>query len=688
MAALRWLGRLCLRGVRSRFRLHVIGVVLLTLLVRPEYLVRRARDNARECLAETRSARGPVLKNCAPIVRQFDIPTDYRYTRHDATYRAEELLARVAMDRYLDAAVGAPDPSRLAEMVPGMKRAQEMMENGSRRATLEELGRLTPSPHLGKLASSIGDRQALIRNYDYFGLWYTKRDVIDAAILEADFEEIEPIARYYAEWDPKEADQRTQLGALLCILSPEDGYRLLSDLPDQRAAKRYANIQRDYGEVLAVLHACAWKVGEVEPQVPSETHAGVADRAEVRLLTSLRKSAPGPERARRIKAAVEVLRGEAAGPGLDKASPNARAMILAAVLAASAEPFTTPDLLKMATPNTDGGESLLGPHALTLSRILTGPLGLHPVVPARELSLAARTVEARADDSSGETKSALERAAGGLHHLAAIELANAGDASAVGHAERGAKLLSLPDRQAALSIASTAYVAGDPDHALKVIEQAPSEGQQDLRAVTVGLSSLEAVLRARVGQAAKAAEVARRLPGEARVAAHPELALEARWLGLALARELGQRDGAPKLSSTGQADRLARYGERGEAAIAANLSAWASALEADGPQRRAFRFALLDARGDMPPVGLGYLLAAQQLLDAGTDGAATEVWLDAATTIDSRRMRFRTYAWLRMEAAKIRGDAEASGLWAERLSVLRALANTDVDLEATRFLRF
>ena len=80
--------------------------------------------------------------------------------------------------------------------------------------------------------------------------------------------------------------------------------------------------------------------------------------------------------------------------------------------------------------------------------------------------------------------------------------------------------------------------------------------------------------------------------------------------------------------------------------------------------------------------------AAELLLDETTEGAGAEVWLDALTAIDSRRLRLRSYAWLRMEAARFRGDGFHEHLWAERLSVLRAVASEEADLEATRFLRF
>ncbi len=114
---------------------------------------------------------------------------------------------------------------------------------------------------------------------------------------------------------------------------------------------------------------------------------------------------------------------------------------------------------------------------------------------------------------------------------------------------------------------------------------------------------------------------------------------------------------------------------------------WANALDGGSAERRAFRFALLDRRGDLAATGIGELYAAEQLLDETTDGPGAEVWLDALTAIDGRRLRLRSYAWLRMEAARFRGDGYHEHLWGERLAVLRAVANEEADLEATRFLR-
>jgi hypothetical protein len=663
-------------------------LVLLAWFVRPEYLVRRARDNARVCLAQTRAPRGPTLPSCAMIVREFDLPTDYRYTRHDATYRAEELLARVAMDRYLDGAVGDPSPERLYDGSLHVKRLQGVLETGSRRISLEELGPTVPSPHLGKMASALGDRATLLERQDDFKLWYLKRDVVEAALLEADFDAVRDAALHYQDVNPTEADLRTTLGAALCITSPDEGFELLATIPAQRAEKRYANIQRNYGEMFAVLEACAWKVGASEPQLPKDGSAGEADAAEVRMLAKLRKSAPGPDRRRRVSAASELLHGDSAGQKLDPKARYARGMLLSAVLALSEETYDPAALVKLAAIPADGGEGPIGPRELSLSTILDVPPGLHPIVQVGWIEAAAKKYEDAIDsDSKGANKSALVATAGGLHMLAALELANAGDpVGAVTHATEGARLQNLPPRTAALSIASAAYVAGDGGKALSLIAPRPPADPKDAPDLELGLLTLETTLRARDGQP-QARELGAKLGGLAAGAKNAELALAARWLAVALARDSVPREGA-NLTWTGQADTLGRYRERGERAVAALLATWANALDAGSAERRAFRFALLDRRGDLPATGLGQLYAAQLLLDETTEGPGAEIWLDALTAIDARRLRLRSYAWLRMEAARFRGDGFHEHLWGERLAVLRAVASEEADLEATRFLRF
>jgi hypothetical protein len=63
-----------------------------------------------------------------------------------------------------------------------------------------------------------------------------------------------------------------------------------------------------------------------------------------------------------------------------------------------------------------------------------------------------------------------------------------------------------------------------------------------------------------------------------------------------------------------------------------------------------------------------------------------ELWLDALTTTDARRLPLRTYAWLRAEAARMRGDQTSGATWAKRRRDLIAVATDPTRAEIARFL--
>lgn len=667
--------------------------VSLAIFVAPEIAVRRARAKATRCLEQARGPRGPVLPECGTIVRDFDYPTDFSYTRHDATYRAEELISRIAMNRYIDAAVGDPNPERLAFGADATRSAQELVEAGSRRISFEELGSSSGAPHLGKLASWLGDRRALTASPEYFGLWYIRRDVMEASFVDADFEQVDDIARRYAAWDPSDADLVTTLGAALCITAPPEGYDLLEKLPARRAEKRYENLQRNYGELFAALTACANKAGTTAPILPEEGNAGVADMATVRRLVDLRLALPGKDRAARVRRAIDALSASGNDP-LDTDQPFARAMLLAAVVTLSDQPIEPAVLADLATPRVSDGEGPLAPPAVTLRAILVRPQGLYPVVPASWLDDAARILAEASRTAPAPNRETLERAAGALFIHAAIEHAGDGHVdAAMESAASGARWSHASEAVEALSIATAAWVAGDATRALAALDRHSSkpEGKSEVD-VDLALSALEALVAGSAGDRARAERVASTLVEEAKATESVDLAAHARWTAVALAPASvvadGAGSGAVATMWTGLGDPVARHRDRAGPAIEATQLAWARALGQGGNERRAFRYQLLDKRGDLPGLALPALIAGGALLDPGTSSDGVEIWLDTLTALDSRRMRLRSYAWMRMEAAKIRGDVYATDLWAERLAVLREVSSDEDNLELARFLRF
>ncbi len=665
------------------------AAIAFGMFIRPEVLVRMARHHAQECLAKARAPRGRELPDCMPLIEEFIYPASVPYTMHDATYRGEELYARVAVNEYIDAAVGDPNPEKLAAGAEKVRDMQQMMEDGSRRISLEELGPAIMSPHRGKLASSLGDRTTLLNHSDDLDHWHLKRDALEAALIEADFEELDALAKRYAAAELDNADFKTMVGASLCIASPEQGLEILGPIPDQRAEKRYANIQRDFGEVHATLVACGAKIGFEPGRAPSGP-GGSADVQETRLVVALRTSTRGPHRDYLVSDAIERLQRES-GFAAESHAPFARAMALAAILELSNEPLAPKLLGDIATPRADAGELKLAPTGLSLRELLDMPVGLSPIVPATWLRSGGQTLLAAAEKSKDDPDlvRVLDRAAGGLFTLAAREFALNGDVeAAVATAERGARLNKLTTHATALSVASAAYVAGSPKIAWDLIASVPANSSSTEKpSIMLAFDTLRVLVAASLGDDDEAVvRFVSDLAARPLLPESPEVSLDARWVVVAFAPKKVDADSVPVW--TGQAENLERYRERGEKAVSAALASWSAALVRPPEERRAFRYALLDRRGDMPAQALAYMVAGAKLLDEPATSDAAEIWLDALTAIDARRLRIRSYVWMRLEAARIRKDAYYTALWTERLAVLREVAREDENLEITRFLRF
>jgi hypothetical protein len=652
----------------------------------PEVAVRLATRRARVCLAQAEAARGPELPDCRPILRDLAWPATINATEHDATYRIEELRGRVAMNRYVDAQVGHPDPVARAERALLVKDAQEMMDAGSRRVSLEELGPAVVAPHMGKLAALFGDRLTLVEHFEYYGLWHTRKDALEAAIVLADWDEVDRIAHQLAEWHVREADLRSATGAALCITNPSEGLAVLSAIPGVRAEKRYANIQRDYGEVFAAARACAAKAMLPPPDKPTTYNAGVLDALAQNALTELRLSATSGD--------VEEALGDAKAllAGSEPLPPRGRALLLAAVLALEPRAPSMEDLIAWSAVGT--GEPALAPALVRVGALLSEGPGLTPVAPTEWLERASLGLEVRAEkEPDGGRKQRLRQLAGELAIQAGIDHARAGLVrQAEAATSRAASLLGSSATGRALSVASAVYVAGDPKRALELLEAAPIATERDPR-VEQAARALQVLLLARSGALPRAAELAAGLTLPDQTGAVDELAVEGAWVRLAFAPETARGVstvfGGPQGQARwqGMADSERRYLTIGAPFVRAQIASFAEALASGAEERRAHRYRLLATRGDMLALGIPLMVATDRLLGAEYDGPAHEVWLDALTTIDSRRVRIRSYAFMRMEAAAIRGDAENEALWRERLAVTRRVANAPEDFEVARLLR-
>ena len=651
----------------------------------PELMLRKATRDARTCVAAVTAPRGPELPDCAPGVEAFAWPASINYTEHDATYRAEELRGRIAMDRYIDAAVGHPNADALATRALDVKSAQEMMDGGSRRVSLEELGPAVVAPHMGKLASLYGDRMTLIDHFEYYGLWHTRRDALEAAVLEADFDEVDRIAHQLGEWNVREADLRSATGAALCITAPSEGHALLATMPVTRSEKRYANIQRDYGEIFAALKACAAKAGQDPPERPSSYNAGLLDAVAQNALTELRLAEGDGKLAEPLADAGRLL------SSAEELPPRARPLLIAAVLALSDKLPSVDDLLSFTEPIAN--EPPLSPVILRVGALLAEGPSLNAVAPVRWLDEASARLEPIVQrEAAGARRAKLDKLLGALLLQAGADHARNGSSTlAKDRASRACSFLASSTKACALSVASALYVSGDATSALATLSDAASSDEGDAR-IEMAFQTLRALLLQRAGKHAEAASTAERLTQPKARGEIDELALEAAWTRLALAPGslLGIGSfGSPDGDATwqGAADTSKRYLTMGAPFVRSQLAAWARALESDDRARRAFRYEALSLRGDMLILGVSLMFAADRLLGEGYDGEAHEVWLDAFTTIDSRRVRLRSYAFMRAEAAFLRGDSENGERWFERLRVLRGVAKNPQDLEVTRLLR-
>lgn len=351
-SALRRMGSFVWRRPGTTFLalVAVVGAVpLVSRVLLPTVRMHLAWTDSSACVAKFEQPRGRVLPSCASFIHDYEHLADYALTHHDATYRAEELWARIMMASYLNATVGAPDPAERARTSKYVDDAQGVLEKGSQRISLDELGSAVMSPNRAKFAYATGDRETLVGSWEAWTLWSSRLQAVQAALVDADLQKALTIAGGYRDLEPREADLRTTVGSVLCLgPSPEEGVDFLERVPTDRYDKRYASIQRNYGEVLGVLKACAVRAHRAPPPLPPLGSAGVADMTEARLVESIRLAHDPDTLGDALDRAVVALQSEEGVE--DKSSEWARAYLLAAVVARDAE---AP--LKPPTPTKSGG---------------------------------------------------------------------------------------------------------------------------------------------------------------------------------------------------------------------------------------------------------------------------------------------------------------------------------------------
>ncbi|WP_437299585.1 hypothetical protein [Sorangium sp. So ce426] len=708
-------------------------------LLGPVAAIRVGTRTAAACLASIEAPRGPALPDCRPEIRWFALPSRLPWTYRAASALAEELGVRAAVADYTDAAVGRPDGAALAGATEAVATAQATVAAGTGRVTFDELGPARGAPSLGREAARLGDRRTLLSQPDRWTDWHVRVHTLRAALTEGDPQRALAIAKGYAAMEPRDEDLRTTTGAILCLGADAEakrGIELLTLNQDDRASRRYAGMARNWGEVRAVLVACAARAGVEPPPMPEAPEAGVADAVEARLaqrarLAAARKDAV--EATRRATRAIRDLLGTSAA--LD---PEARGDLLAVVLAED-EALDAAEAAALARPEPepeedDGGEPAAGEAGLdgaparveprAATALPAGSLRALDWLPERGLArpaiagslrarAAARAAElAAAPQLSPSQADALRAAAGALALRAARELALEGDAPrAVDALDRLGPLAPelAPEAARALARSSVWALVGERDRALDLVERVDLAAAPPALRAAVLLQRAELLAsRGRRRDAARAAVLADEEAAAARAVdpageamlARAELALldaRSRWTRLSLALPPGDsplRQGSPPAQLpadhaaawpwVGFASLDAPWARDGQPALSRALSTWSAARDAPPPARRALRYAALRRRGDAPPALVPYAALSAQLLGDGEGDP--EVWLDAFLALDASRFSLRRYAFARAEAARWRGDEGSAAAWQRRYDALRAVASDPDRAEIARYL--
>jgi hypothetical protein len=691
--------------LRRRHLWRWVGLALLgaaaVAALAPGVMVSAGTRRARACFDAVQAPRGAALPDCGAEMRWFIWPSYVPWTSWDARYQAEELWVRLAATEYVDAAVGRADRAALAAAADGALEAATRLRRGSKRLALDHLGPAMGVPDPGRLADDHGDRVTLLARAHDHGEWQLRLHTLDAALTEGDLAKATELAKRYATLDPRDEDLRTQVAAVLCLGDdPRRGTDLLDSVQHDRASKRHAAMSRDWGEVRALLVACAHRAGFPPPERPASGEAGRPDAPEARAAQRVRVAGLGDgagahlgwEREKRrepgeyqyaLDAAVTLLRSR------PRSSAGRRAL-LAALLAAG-YPLGAAEVLDLCRPSKPAGEGPLADRPLLLpEEMLDEPVTLAPKLSALVYQMGAHRLEGMVIEASGDDAEALRTAAQALTLDAVRVGTGTGDGQgasvvAVEHLVPGSAVQRLAS-------GSALFVAGRLGDALDQLgfpDNNPPANDAEARA-RVGQLLLRAEMLASQGNRAEAGAAAIDADEAARRLGDVELEARAAWTRLAFAepgtrlREPWNGPQRPRFRWIGYARPDAAWRTQPRSALSETLAAWDEALGSDDASQRAARYALLAQRGDAPPWTSVHLAAAQTLAPPGGD---VEVWLDAFYAFDVRRMSRRAYAFARAEAARFRGDMAAAEMWRKRLAALSEVVRDATRAELAAYLR-
>ncbi len=682
------------------------GAVALAALVwgAPRLMLGRATQLAHRCLE---APAGKEDAHCARAEVDLARLAAVAWTKHDATYRYEELRARRALAAYDEATFGYPDPVARARTGAALAIHQEIVEDGSTRLILEDLGAPVGAPDAGRAAMLHGDRVTLLDRWDHVGGWPVRVAALRAALQEGDLVKVDTIAARYAEFDPRDAELRTTVGAALCLgPDPGRGLEILARVPADRAAERHAAIARNWGEVRAVQEVCADLASIEAPPMPIERHAGIPDADELRAVVMLRL-AQGAEETREALIEVRDLLTEDPGPegaGLIPRVDDARAALLAELVLA--DPALTPQAVAaLAAPRSDREPSLAPPVGETSTWVLREARSGAPWVPAASWARASERVEslAGADALPAPIAATLRGVAVAFALHAARGFVGSGEAdAAIAQARRASQLaprgergdpLIIAEVAAAAGVVATAHAASRPPPGDLVPVAPPPVGPPALaptprKGERVAMALADALASAAEVRADDVKSALTRATEAAKAGSTDALDLELALWSLAFSAsppdEGSTAPGAlPSWAGFAASATASRAPRVGATTFKALLALTA---QPEGAQRRAARRALIDRRGDAPPALLPWVMFLAQLAPENASGDAVEVWLDAALAVDAPRFTLREVAHARAVAARIRRDHENASRWEERLANLRAVYREPRRAVVARFL--
>jgi len=663
-----------------------VGAVMLVVGL-PELALNRTLDVARACFETFERGPTPPDDPCTERAERWSwLARRTPWVKRRAELVVEELHARLAVARFVDAAVGSLEDEELESRFRALESAATELEKGSARLRLDELGPPMSAPRPAHLAAQLGARRIL----DAHALSQTAHDVqkhaIAGALLEANTARAVELAAHAHGHANK--DLRVLAGALDCLAKEPHSEASLVEVASTRAAKRTANFYRNYGDARVVLEACARLRGTAAPPPPTEDDAGKLDRFEQRMALALRRwadecdpghvvpSAPGAmapcrEGARASRALTDVR------TRLGERVPLAYRLELIALLAPAFDDGRA--LLRLARPQGGAERSHLERLSWAIDEWVSSEGSDEPYVMPRAYDAAASRVAELA--AAGDPDKELATLAVVLRMKAARAHALIGDGARAEEALEGALVELAPLKgQAQLARSSLAWLLGKLDAALTALDPAAIGAPADRAAVRLQRAVLllpdvklsEAELRAALVD----------LGAGASSLAATELATRVRWWLVALGGADASLPAPVDAEATPSVGLLAGMPPEVRATKhAVALGIWQTWLAAPETAHRELRYRALRARGDAPRDALAASLILGGKL---APSAKVERWLDAFFALDAGRIPLSYQAWLRHVAAQARGDRVAATTWRARFDALARLANHPAQAELWR----